>query len=185
MYYKKLIGKNIYLAPKTIEDAEKYAEWLNDFSTTDYLGKSGKIMTLENEKEYLTKAMDDEATLDIVTLAEDKLIGTVGLESIDHLNRTGTLGIFIGDVEEREKGYGTEAINLILDYGFNYLNLNNIKLDVVEFNERAIACYKKCGFKECGRRRKSEFVDGKYYDRLSMDILKEEFTGRYILNRNI
>lgn len=82
MYYKKLIGKNIYLAPKNIEDAEKYAEWLNDFRTTDYLGRSGKIMTLENEKEYLTKSMDDEATLDIVTLAEDKLIGTVGLESI-------------------------------------------------------------------------------------------------------
>ena len=89
------------------------------------------------------------------------------------------------DVEEREKGYGTEAINLILDYGFNYLNLNNIKLDVVEFNERAIACYKKCGFKECGRRRKCEFIDGNYYDRISMDILKEEFTDKYILNRNI
>ena len=173
MYYKKLIGKNIYLAPKTIEDAEKYAEWLNDFRTTDYLGKSGKIMTLEKEREYLETHIDDE------------VIGTVGIENIDHLNKRGTLGIFIGDVEEREKGYGTEAINLILDYGFNYLNLNNIKLDVVEFNERAIACYKKCGFKECGRRRKSEFVDGKYYDRLSMDILKEEFAGKYILNRNI
>ncbi len=185
IYYKKLIGKNIYLAPKNIEDAEKYAEWLNDFRTTDYLGMSGKIMTLEKEKEYMTKAMDDEATLNIVTLAEDKLIGTVGLESIDHLNRTGTLGIFIGDVQEREKGYGTEAINLILDYGFNYVNLNNIKLDVLEFNERAISCYKKCGFKECGRRRKCEFIDGKYYDRISMDILKEEFAGKYILNRNI
>ena len=164
MYYKKLIGKNIYLAPKTIEDAEKYAEWLNDFRTTDYLGKSGKIMTLEKEREYQISK---------------------GIENIDHLNKRGTLGIFIGDVEEREKGYGTEAINLILDYGFNYLNLNNIKLDVVEFNERAIACYKKCGFKECGRRRKSEFIDGKYYDRISMDILKEEFTDKYILNRNI
>lgn len=72
-----------------------------------------------------------------------------------------------------------------MDYGFNYLNLNNIKLDVVEFNERAIACYKKCGFKECGRRRKCEFIDGNYYDRISMDILKEEFTDKYILNRNI
>lgn len=158
MYYKKLIGKNIYLAPKTIEDAEKYAEWLNDFRTTDYLGKSGKIMTLEKEREYLETHIDDEATLNIITLSEDKLIGTVGIENIDHLNKRGTLGIFIGDVEEREKGYGTEAINLILDYGFNYLNLNNIKLDVVEFNERAIACYKKCGFKECGRRRKCEYL---------------------------
>lgn len=185
MYYKKLIGKNIYLAPRTLEEAEKFAKWLNDFKTTDYIGMSAKIMTLEKEKEYIANHMDNEASLNIVTLDKDKLIGTVGLEHIDHVNMTATLGIFIGDEKEREKGYGTEAIKLILDYGFNYLNLNNIKLDVVEFNERAIACYKKCGFKEYGRRRKCEFIDGKYYDRISMDILKEEFTGKCILNRNI
>lgn len=185
MYYKKLIGKNIYLAPRTLEEAEKFAKWLNDFKTTDYIGMSAKIMTLEKEKEYIANHMDNEASLNIVTLDKDKLIGTVGLEHIDHVNMTATLGIFIGDEKEREKGYGTEAIKLILDYGFNYLNLNNIKLDVIEFNERAIACYKKCGFKEYGRRRKCEFIDGKYYDRISMDILKEEFTEKYILNRNI
>ena len=185
MYYKKLIGKNIYLAPRTLEDAEKFAKWFNDFKTTDYIGMSAKIMTLEKEKEYIANHMDDEASLNIVTLDKDKLIGTVRLEHIDHVNMTATLGIFKNKKKEREKGYGTEAINLILDYGFNYLNLNNIKLDVVEFNERAIACYKKCGFKEYGRRRKCEFIDGKYYDRISMDILKEEFTGKCILNRNI
>ena len=175
MYYKKLIGKNIYLAPKTIEDAEKYAEWLNDFRTTDYLGKSGKIMTLEKEREYLETHIDDEATLNIITLSEDKLIGTVGIENIDHLNKRGTLGIFIGDVEEREKGYGTEAINLILDYGFNYLNLNNIKLDVVEFNERAIACYKKCGFKEFAiPNSKNRFETCRVF-KMILDILKWDF----------
>ena len=158
---------------------------MNDFSTTDYLGRSSQIMTLEKEKEFLEKHIGDEATFNIVTLDEDKLIGTISIENIDHFNRRGTLGIFIGDKEEREKGYGTEAIRLILDYGFNYLNLNNIKLDVMAFNERAIACYKKCGFKEIGRRRKCVYIDGKYYDVVIMDILKEEFTGKYILNRNI
>lgn len=112
-------------------------------------------MTIEKEKEFLEKHIADEATFNIVTLNEDKLIGSISLENIDHTNRRATLGIFIGDREEREKGYGTEAIRLILDYGFNYLNLNNINLDVMEFNDRAIACYKKCGFKEIGRRRKS------------------------------
>ena len=184
-YFKKLMGDRIYLSPRNNEDIEKFTEWLNDFETTDYIGRSAYIMTLEGEKQYLEENLNKNYNFFIITLNEDKLIGTVGIENIDHLNKRGTLGIFIGDVEEREKGYGTEAINLILDYGFNYLNLNNIKLDVVEFNERAIACYKKCGFKECGRRRKSEFIDGKYYDRISMDILKEEFTDKYILNRNI
>ena len=94
-------------------------------------------------------------------------------------------GIFIGDKDYREKGYGTEAIRLILDYGFNYLNLNNIKLDLMEFNERALACYKKCGFKEYGRRRKCRFINGKCYDVIEMDILSGEFKGSYIKNKNI
>lgn len=55
----------------------------------------------------------------------------------------------------------------------------------MEFNKRAIACYKKCGFKEYGRRRKAEFANGKYYDRISMDILAEEFKDSYIKNKNI
>ena len=55
----------------------------------------------------------------------------------------------------------------------------------MEFNKRAIACYKKCVFKEYGRRRKAEFANGKYYDRISMDILAEEFKDSYIKNKNI
>jgi len=72
-----------------------------------------------------------------------------------------------------------------LEYGFKYLNLKNIKLDVMEFNERALKCYKKCGFKEYGRRRQSKFVDGKYYDSIEMDILNEEFNESVIRNKNI
>ena len=76
-----------------------------------------------------------------------------------------------------------EAIKLILDYGFNYLNLNNIKLDLMSFNERALKCYQKCGFKEYGRRRKCKFINGKYYDSIEMDILADEFKESYIKNK--
>lgn len=65
MYYKKLVGKNIYLSPRTVEDAEQYTKWMNDFSTTDYLGRSSQIMTLEKEKEFLEKHIGDEATFNI------------------------------------------------------------------------------------------------------------------------
>ena len=58
-----------------------------------------------------------------------------------------------------------------MDFGFNYLNLNEINLDVMEFNKRAIKCYEKVGFKEYGRRRKCVYLNGKYYDKISMDIL--------------
>lgn len=184
-YFKKLLGEKIYLSPRNTEDVEKFVKWLNDFETTDYIGRSGALVTIETEKEYLEKHTKEEATFGIVELETDELIGTISLEDISYINRRATLGIFIGEKESRNKGYGTEAIKLILDYGFNYLNLNNIKLDVMEFNERAIACYKKCGFKEYGRRRKSEFTNGKYYDRISMDILAEEFKNSYIKNKNV
>ncbi len=183
-YYKKLIGDRIYLSPRSTEDAEKYTEWLNDFDTTDYLGRSGNVITFESEKKYLEENINLEAAFAIVTLEDNKLIGSISIENINHIKRRGTLGIFIGDKDYRSKGYGTEAIRLILEYGFKYLNLNNIKLDLMEFNERALKCYKKCGFKEYGRRRKSEFVNGKYYDTIEMDILAEEFEGDFIRNKN-
>lgn len=58
-------------------------------------------------------------------------------------------------------------------------------LTVMSFNERAIKCYKKVGFKEFGRRRQCYFLNGKYYDRIYMDILANEFEGNYIRNKNI
>ena len=184
-YFKKLVGDNIYLSPRSTEDAEKFTEWFNDFNTTDYLGRSAQIMSLDGEKKYLEENAAVANAFVIVTNADDKMIGTVSLERINMHHRTAVLGIFIGAPEYRSKGYGTEAIKLILDYGFNYLNLNNIRLDVMAFNERAIKCYKKCGFKEYGRRRECRFINGKYYDVISMDILAREFTESFIKNKNI
>lgn len=183
-YFKKLIGEKIYLSPMNVEDAEKFVEWLNDFSVTDYVAGSSNVMTLQGELEWFQDISKKRANFAIITMEKEELIGTISIESIDFINRIGTLGIFIGTEEGRNKGYGTEAVNLILDYGFNYLNLQNIKLDVLDFNERAIACYKKCGFKEYGRRRKCKFINGKYYDDISMDILSEEFKGDFIKNKN-
>lgn len=185
-YFKKLVGENIYLSPRNSEDVENFTQWLNDFETTDYLDRSGNVMTLEAEKKYLEEsATSSDIGFAIVTLEEDKMIGTVSLEQINNINRTATLGIFIGDKLQRNKGFGTEAIKLILDYGFHYLNLHNIQLNLMEFNEKALRCYQKCGFKEYGRRRKCKFVNGKYYDSIFMDILAEEFAEDYIKNKNI
>ncbi|MGV9141846.1 MAG: GNAT family N-acetyltransferase, partial [Promethearchaeota archaeon] len=72
-------------------------------------------------------------------------------------------------------GFGTEASKLLVDYGFNTLNLHRIELDVFEFNKRAIKAYKKVGFIEEGRKRKSHFENGAYHDRIMMSILREEW----------
>ena len=66
-------------------------------------------------------------------------------------------------------------MKLLLDFGFKYLNLNNIDLQVFDFNKNAIACYKKVGFKEYGRRHECHFLDGKYHDSVSMEILEDDF----------
>ena len=181
-YFKKLVGENIYLSPMNVEDAPIYLKWMNDFSTTDYIGSSYNMITLSNEKQWLEESLKESRNqFAVVTLDGNKLIGNCGFECLDNVKRTATLGLFIGEQEYRNKGYGIQILKLLLDYGFNYLNLNNIMLYVYEFNERAIKAYKKVGFKEMGKRRKSYFVNGKYYDVVHMDILAEEFNAHAVI----
>lgn len=188
-YVKKLIGERIYLSPKgsSEEEIEKFTEWMNDFQVTDYIGRTSQIITYANEKEYLESEEKniEKRTFNIVNLEDNKLLGTVGLEHINWVERSAVLGIFIGDKDFRSHGYGAEAIQLLLEYGFKYLNLHSIRLDLLSINERAHKCYLKCGFKDTGFSREEIFLNGKYYDKLHMDILENEFSGSYIKNKNI
>ena len=184
-YFKKLVGERIYLSPRNIEDVEKFTQWLNDFEITDYIRRSETIYSLDKEKQYLEDNKNAEASFAIIELDKNEMIGSISLEEINHIHRIATLGIFIGNKEYWNKGYGTEAIRLILDYGFNYMNLHSIQLHVMSFNQRALKCYKKCGFKETGKIRESRFINGKYHDIICMDILSNEFNESYIKNKNI
>lgn len=188
-YFKKLVGDRIYLAPKgaSDEEVEKFTEWMNDFQVTDYIGSSARMMTLNEEKEWLENfnKNNKNRNFNIIELNKDKLIGTISLENLNWTDRSATLGIFIGDKDYRNSGYGTEAIKLLLEYGFRYLNLHSIRLDLLNINERAHKCYLKCGFKDTGKSREAIFLNGKYYDKLHMDILENEFDGDYIRNKNI
>ena len=188
-YYKKIVGDRIYLSPKgTSEDeVQKYTEWMNDFEITDYTGRSGQITTFNGEKDYLENSARDtkNRNFDIVELNDNKLIGALGLEHINWIERSAVLGIFIGDKNFRSNGYGDEAIKLLLEYGFKYLNLHSIRLSLISINERAHKCYLKCGFKDTGYSREEIFLNGKYYDKLYMDILENEFVGEYIRNKNV
>ena len=187
--FKKLIGDRIFLAPKgtTEEEIEKFTEWMNDFQVTDYIGRTSQIVTYNGEKQYLENAAKNDNTINfnIVETATDKLIGTVGLEHFNWIERSAVLGIFIGEKDFRSNGYGTEAIKMILEYGFKYLNLHSIRLDLLSINERAHKCYLKCGFKDTGASREQIFLNGKYYDKLHMDILEKEFEGDSIKNKKV
>ncbi|MCX7773604.1 MAG: GNAT family N-acetyltransferase [Clostridia bacterium] len=181
-YYRKIIGEKCYLAPVTIEDADQWAAWLNMLEVTLPLGDEayGTIFPA-NMREWIEHIIKNhDPVFNIVDLATDKLLGRCLLFSVNHVDRTGHVGIFIGDQEYRGKGYGTEALKLLLDFGFNLLNLNNIMLGVFSYNERALNCYKKVGFKEIGRRRQARVVGGEKYDAVLMDMLSEEFESVYV-----
>ena len=188
-FYKKLVGDRIYLSPKSVseESIQKFTEWMNDFQVTDYTGASDQLFSLSAEKDWLENSAKnfENKSFDIVEIDTNKLIGTIGLDKFNYTNRTASMGIFIGDAEFRDNGYGTEAVRLLLDYGFRYLNLHSIRLSLISVNERAHKCYLKCGFKDTGRSREAIFLNGKYYDRLHMDILQNEFKGDFIRNKNI
>jgi RimJ/RimL family protein N-acetyltransferase len=132
------------------------------------------MISLEDEKEWIKKS-SSSFQFAIVRLEDDTLLGNCGFNEINQVMQNAIVGLFIGDEDNRNQGYGQEALNLLLDYGFNYLNLNNIMLKVFSFNERAIQCYKKVGFKEIGRRRQSYYLKGQFYDEVYMDILREEW----------
>ena len=174
-YVKKIIGERLYLSPMSVDDAETYTAWINDVEVAGYLGNMyTNMIGLPGEREYLENAGKRGHDYSIVLADGDKLIGNISLMNVDHRNRKATLGVFIGDAEYRSRGYGAEAIRLLVDYGFKWLNLYNIGLGVFANNERAIACYKKIGFREYGRRTKTNYYNGEYVDGVYMEILNDE-----------
>lgn len=175
-YFKKVVGDRVYLSPMNVEDVEIYTKWMNDFSVTDGLGMSGRVTSIETEKNYINSmTTNGEYQFAIIDTKNDKLIGNGGFSSIDHSRQTAEVGLFIGEEEIRNIGLGTEALKLLIKYGFEYLNLNNIMLKVYSFNERAIKCYQKCGFKEFGKRHKSICIKNTWFDEIYMEILKEDY----------
>ena len=109
--------------------------------------------------------------------ATDALIGSCGLMDVDQCNRSAEIGIVIGDKTYWGKGYGTEAMRLLLDYAFRYLNLHNVMLRVYSYNPRGVACYEKVGFKAIGRRRGAITRNLAVHDIIYMDITDNDFYG--------
>jgi RimJ/RimL family protein N-acetyltransferase len=181
-YYKKLVGDRCYLSPPVPEDALHWAMWFNDLEVTLPLGDEAYTpSTPEAEQGFLDEIAHKRLhVFSILDRATDTLIGRGLLFSVDAVNRTAMLGIVIGEKAYWGQGYGQDAVRLLLDYAFNLLNLHSIMLGAFAFNERALACYRKVGFREIGRRRQARIVAGRKYDVVLMDILAEEFASTVV-----
>jgi RimJ/RimL family protein N-acetyltransferase len=107
--------------------------------------------------------------------ADGKYIGSCSLAGLQDRHGNLELGIGIGDREYWGRGYGREAIRLLLDFAFRYLGARRISLTTHARNERAIRCYLACGFVEDGRPRKATWIEGEYVDLVEMSMLREEW----------
>lgn len=175
-YFNKIDGEKIFLSPINVDDCEKYIEWFSNIEISSKVGNTNRVFNMINEKDWIDNVLKNgEYTFAIIRKSDNKLIGNCGLMDISNIDRTATLGIFIGDTDNHNKGYGSDSIKALINYGFSVLNLNNIDLKVFEFNESAIKCYKKVGFKEYGRRHQAYYYNNKYYDEIYMEILRDDY----------
>jgi RimJ/RimL family protein N-acetyltransferase len=172
----RMSGKRVGLAVLEKKDVEQFYRWINDPEVSVYLKNFDNIYTREAEEEWYTKVTTnpDEQVLAITELKSGKHIGNVGIK-IDRHNDRGLLGIMIGEKNYWNKGFGSEALTLMLDYCFNVLSLHSVHLTVYAFNKRALHVYEKAGFKMAGTERQSRLLAGKYQDTHLLDILADEW----------
>ncbi|WP_027623383.1 GNAT family N-acetyltransferase [Clostridium lundense] len=174
MYY----GERIKLRAYKREDVPLACEYMNDNEMKRLLvNKIPYPMILEEEEKWFESLVNlkDSYNFAIEDLESGKYIGGCGINQINWLNRIAIIGIFIGDKNYWGKGYGADAINTLVNFIFQQMNMNKVKLSVFSFNERAKKCYEKCGFKVEGVLRQELFRDGKYNDEYIMSILFGEW----------
>ena len=162
-----LTGKLTRLRPVEMGDLERCLAWMNDPEVTRWISVRYPV-SRQAEEEWLLRASQrsgpEGLSLAIETLPEGRHIGTVGLGSLRQEDRNAMLGVSIGEKEYWSRGYGTDAILTLLRFAFDEMNLHRVSLTVLIDNERAIACYRKCGFVEEGRLRQDWFQGGMYID---------------------
>jgi RimJ/RimL family protein N-acetyltransferase len=133
----------------------------------------------EGVKKFIEKDLlkDDPRNIffTIRALEDDRLIGELGFDGISYTQGETFVGIGIGERDYWDKGYGTDAMNVLLRYGFTELNLQRVTLTVFEYNARAIRSYEKCGFRVEGRTRETLHREGRRWDVIFMGILQEEW----------
>ena len=177
-----LKGKNVLLRPIKRSDISYFLRWFNDPEVLQYLTLYLPMTEMSEEKfiEELgtTKARSDTMfVIEVIEGTATKPIGNCALQGIDSKDHNATFGIIIGEKDYWSKGYGLEATRLLINYGFQQLNLHRISSAAFSFNERSIKLQKKGGFREEGRLRQAIFKNGQYYDMVQFGILREEWRG--------
>jgi diamine N-acetyltransferase len=112
---------------------------------------------------------DDDGELD----AEPRAIGCIDLFDFDPKNKKAGVGILIADQADRGKGYAQEALHLLIDYGYNTLDLHQLYANVRVDNENSINLFKKLGFEITGLKQDWLYEEGKYFDEYTMQLIRK------------
>jgi len=169
-------GTAIQLRPLEEADAERIRQWRLDEGTRKaYMGYRFPVIAAA-ERDWVKRVADPSNREQVYLGVEHQnegLVGVVNLRDIDWINRVAKLGLLIGACYQG-RGFGREALGLLLRYGLEELNLRRIELEVRADNERAIALYEAAGFLQEGRLRQRWADTGKYVDVVVMGFLRSE-----------
>jgi len=179
-------GTLIRLAPIDHEkDPQVESGWTHDLMLRRALSRQAAMplsaAQVKKKYEAIEKEADESRRLFYFTIRDrqdDRLLGFVRLDGIEWTHGTSNLKLAIGDPEDRNKGYGGEAMRLILRFAFNELNLYRISAVVGEDNPQAVKFFQKFGFVEEVRRRKSLLRDGQEWDLLYLGLLRDEWLAQ-------
>lgn len=170
-----IIGENINLRALNNNDKQKILNWVNNPRLRKLTGGVFPISDIEHEKWFESRLIDPiNKVFGIENKIDFTTIGIVGLKNVDFINSSSEVYIYIGDEKYWGKGYGTEALHKLVEFGINELNLHRIYLYVFDYNERAISSYEKLGFKIEGILRDSLYKGGKYHNKILMSLLSNE-----------
>jgi len=175
-----LVGEKVYLRPMEKEDLAYMQKWSNDPETRSLIGECLPMGVEQNEK-WFEKVDNDESRIwfSLVLKEGNRVVGEAGLLRMFHPWRGTDLTLIIGEKDVRGKGYGAEAMRLLLDYAFGYLNFHRVAIGVVGFNEKALRFYEKVGFKKEGIQRDGYYFNHRYHDFVMMCILEDEYREMY------
>lgn len=177
-----LEGRLVRLRALERADAERAHRWINDGQVRQFLHGMRYPISVEDEERWIegaTNSSFSRVVLAIETRKNGCHIGNVELRGMSAEDRRGELGIVIGDKDYWGKGYGTDAIVTLLGFAFDVMNLHRVWLTTGEDNPRAIACYRRCGFREEGRLRQDRYLGGRYWDTIVMGVLREELEAAH------
>jgi RimJ/RimL family protein N-acetyltransferase len=179
----KLTGKLVRLAQIDLEkDPESFASWNRDSEYQRLLDtRPAFLFSPAAIRSYLEKKIGkDDILFSIRPLEDDRTVGFIELDGFDWQARSAWTAIGIGEAAYRGRGLGTDAMRVMIRFGFEQLNLNRITLNVFEYNQRALHSYEKCGYVEEGRTRQMLNRETRRWDLVYMGLLKEDWLARQL-----